>query len=142
VGAASPWPWTWSYRRWSRGRPRFANPRARAVGCRRARRRSSWASSTASSAWDLPAGGRGAGAPAGQLPQTCLRHDRLSAYEGLELAFAEAMANESEHGLESLRSDAGAGASRAASQLRQGPLPPGPLWASTFVMAGAITLFT
>jgi enoyl-CoA hydratase len=46
------------------------------------------------------------------FPQTCLRHDRLSAYEGLELPFAEAMANEFQHGLASLRADATAGAQR------------------------------
>jgi enoyl-CoA hydratase len=49
-----------------------------------------------------------------RFPQTCLRHDRLAAYEGAELPFSEAMANEFEHGLESLRSDAAAGAARFA----------------------------
>jgi enoyl-CoA hydratase len=38
-----------------------------------------------------------------ELPQECLRHDRLSAYEGLDASFADAMANEFEHGLVSLR---------------------------------------
>jgi enoyl-CoA hydratase len=47
-----------------------------------------------------------------RFPQSCLRHDRLSAYEGLELPFADAMANELEHGLESMFSDAAAGAQR------------------------------
>jgi enoyl-CoA hydratase len=47
-----------------------------------------------------------------RFPQSCLRHDRLSAYEGLELPFADAMSNELEHGLESMRSDAAAGARR------------------------------
>jgi enoyl-CoA hydratase len=47
-----------------------------------------------------------------QFPQTCLRHDRLSAYEGVGLALADAMANEFEHGLVSLRADAAAGAQR------------------------------
>jgi enoyl-CoA hydratase len=41
-----------------------------------------------------------------ELPQECLRHDRLSAYEGLELTHAEAMANELRHGIESLGSGA------------------------------------
>jgi enoyl-CoA hydratase len=49
-----------------------------------------------------------------RAPQACLRHDRLAAYENLELPFAEAMANEFEHGLASLRSDAAAGAARFA----------------------------
>jgi enoyl-CoA hydratase len=49
-----------------------------------------------------------------RFPQTCLRHDRLAAYENLELPFAAAMANEFQHGLESLRSDAAAGAARFA----------------------------
>jgi enoyl-CoA hydratase len=47
-----------------------------------------------------------------RFPQSCLRHDRLSAYEGLELPFADAMSNELEHGLESMFSDAAAGAQR------------------------------
>jgi enoyl-CoA hydratase len=47
-----------------------------------------------------------------RFPQTCLRHDRLSAYEGLGLPFAEALANEFEHGLRSLRADGAAGARR------------------------------
>jgi enoyl-CoA hydratase len=47
-------------------------------------------------------------------PQTCLREDRLATYENLELPFAEAMANELEHGLRSLAADAEAGARRFA----------------------------
>jgi enoyl-CoA hydratase len=47
-----------------------------------------------------------------RFPQSCLRHDRRSTYEGLELPFADAMANELEHGLASMRSDAAAGAQR------------------------------
>ena len=47
-----------------------------------------------------------------RFPQTCLRHDRLSAYEGLGLPLADAMANEFEHGIVSLRADAAAGAQR------------------------------
>jgi enoyl-CoA hydratase len=38
-----------------------------------------------------------------RLPQDCLRHDRLSAYEGLDAPLDAAMANEFEHGLVSLR---------------------------------------
>jgi len=37
------------------------------------------------------------------FPQDCLRSDRLSAYEGLDLAFEEAMANELRRGLETVR---------------------------------------
>ncbi|MGH2917115.1 MAG: hypothetical protein ACRDLS_00745 [Solirubrobacteraceae bacterium] len=49
-----------------------------------------------------------------------MRHDRRSAYEGLELRLARAMANEFEHGLVSLR-DAGAGVARfAAGEGRHG----------------------
>jgi enoyl-CoA hydratase len=46
------------------------------------------------------------------FPQTCLRHDRLSAYEGVGLALEDALRNEFEHGLRSLRADAAAGAQR------------------------------
>jgi enoyl-CoA hydratase len=56
-----------------------------------------------------------------RFPQECLRHDRLSAYEGLELPFAAALANEFEHGLESLRAGAAQGALRfAAGEGRHG----------------------
>jgi enoyl-CoA hydratase len=56
-----------------------------------------------------------------RFPQTCLRHDRLSAYEGLGLPLGEAMANEFEHGLQSLRADAAAGAQRfSAGEGRHG----------------------
>jgi enoyl-CoA hydratase/carnithine racemase len=48
------------------------------------------------------------------LPQECLRQDRLSTYEGFERPFSEAMANEFEHGMISLASGAGAGISRFA----------------------------
>jgi len=45
------------------------------------------------------------------LPQTCMRHDRLSAMEQWDLSEAEAITNEVRHGLVSLRSgDAAAGA--------------------------------
>jgi enoyl-CoA hydratase len=34
-----------------------------------------------------------------QFPQNCLRHDRLSAYQGLDLSLDEAMKNEFNHGM-------------------------------------------
>ncbi len=49
-----------------------------------------------------------------RFPQTCLRHDRLSAYESLDLRFDEAIAREFEHGLHSLRSESLPGARRFA----------------------------
>jgi enoyl-CoA hydratase len=49
-----------------------------------------------------------------RFPQACLRHDRLATYEGLELPFAEAMANEVRHGLASLAGGAAEGARRFA----------------------------
>ena len=56
-----------------------------------------------------------------RLPQDCMRGDRLSAYEGLELAFDDAMRNEFEHGLASLRAGAAGGAARfAAGEGRHG----------------------
>ena len=56
-----------------------------------------------------------------RFPQACLRHDRLSAYEGLGLALGEAMSNEFEHGLQSMRADAAAGARRfSAGEGRHG----------------------
>ncbi|MEO1231239.1 MAG: crotonase/enoyl-CoA hydratase family protein [Myxococcota bacterium] len=39
-----------------------------------------------------------------RFPQTCMRNDRASAYEQWDLDFDEAMANESRHGLGTLRS--------------------------------------
>ncbi|MFZ5477315.1 MAG: crotonase/enoyl-CoA hydratase family protein [Myxococcota bacterium] len=45
------------------------------------------------------------------FPQTCLRHDRLSAYES-DGSFAAAMANEFEHGRHALAAEAAAGATR------------------------------
>lgn len=39
-----------------------------------------------------------------KFPQTCLRNDRLSAYEQWDFSYAEAMANEFEYGKASLRS--------------------------------------
>lgn len=49
-----------------------------------------------------------------QLPQDCLRSDRLSAYEQADMPFERAMANEFQHGLGALRSDALDGALRFA----------------------------
>jgi enoyl-CoA hydratase len=48
------------------------------------------------------------------FPQDCLRHDRLSAYEQHDLPFAKALANEFQHGLESLRAGGSSGAQRFA----------------------------
>ena len=48
------------------------------------------------------------------LPQTCLRQDRLSAYESLSLSYDEAIANEFDHGVISMR-DAGEGVQRFAA---------------------------
>jgi len=49
------------------------------------------------------------------LPQTCLRSDRFSAYEGLDLPLAAALANEFAHGTEALEREAVAGAGRFAA---------------------------
>jgi enoyl-CoA hydratase len=49
------------------------------------------------------------------LPQVCLRHDRLSAYEQHDLPFTEALANEFRHGQQSLAAGAQAGAQRFAN---------------------------
>jgi enoyl-CoA hydratase len=49
------------------------------------------------------------------LPQTCLRHDRLSVLEQDGLTEEAAMANELRHGLESLAADGVAGAARFAA---------------------------
>jgi enoyl-CoA hydratase len=49
-----------------------------------------------------------------RFPQTCLRHDRLATYEGLDLPIAAAMANEVRHGLASLAAGAAEGARRFA----------------------------
>jgi enoyl-CoA hydratase len=46
-----------------------------------------------------------------RFPQACLRHDRLSAYEGLDVPFDAAIANEFEHGRRSLH-EAATGAAR------------------------------
>jgi enoyl-CoA hydratase len=52
-----------------------------------------------------------------QLPQICLRHDRLSAYQQADLDYASAMANEFAHGLASM---AGGGATAGASRFASG----------------------
>ncbi|MBN1635716.1 MAG: crotonase/enoyl-CoA hydratase family protein [Deltaproteobacteria bacterium] len=39
-----------------------------------------------------------------QFPQVCLKHDRLSLIEGLELGFTDAMANEFRHGMQVIQS--------------------------------------
>ncbi|GAA0965261.1 crotonase/enoyl-CoA hydratase family protein [Actinocorallia libanotica] len=49
------------------------------------------------------------------FPQTCMRHDRLSAYEQHGLPLPEAIDNEWRHGLVSLAADTLAGAARFAS---------------------------
>ncbi|MFM9862562.1 MAG: crotonase/enoyl-CoA hydratase family protein [Micropepsaceae bacterium] len=50
------------------------------------------------------------------FPQTCMRHDRLSAYQQWDLDYAQAMTNEFEHGVASLvGGGATAGAARFAS---------------------------
>jgi len=46
------------------------------------------------------------------FPQTCMREDRLSAYEQFDLNFQDAMANEFNHGLISLQAGARDGAAR------------------------------
>lgn len=50
-----------------------------------------------------------------RLPQVCMRHDRLSAYEQAGLSLEQALANEFRHGLASLAADAATGAQRFAS---------------------------
>jgi enoyl-CoA hydratase len=51
-----------------------------------------------------------------QLPQLCMRHDRLSAYQQWDLDYADAMANEFAHGRTSLLSgESQQGASRFAA---------------------------
>ncbi|PYP85229.1 MAG: crotonase/enoyl-CoA hydratase family protein [Blastocatellia bacterium AA13] len=49
-----------------------------------------------------------------QFPQVCLRGDRLSAYEQFDLSFNDAISNELRHGLEALKDEALAGATRFA----------------------------
>jgi enoyl-CoA hydratase len=50
-----------------------------------------------------------------RFPQTCLRNDRLSAYEQFDLSLEHAWRNEFKHGLASLRAGAQAGAARFAN---------------------------
>jgi enoyl-CoA hydratase len=47
-----------------------------------------------------------------QMPQTCMRGDRLSTYEQFDLPFAEALQNELRHGMKALEAEAVFGASR------------------------------
>ncbi len=63
-----------------------------------------------------------------QFPQTCMRHDRLSAYEQFDMGFEEAMANEFRHGLHALQEDTPGGVQRfAAGAGRHGaPAPESP----------------
>ena len=61
------------------------------------------------------AGARALAAELAALPQTCLRHDLLSALEQDGMAEPDAMANELRHGLVSLGADAAAGAARFAA---------------------------
>ena len=49
-----------------------------------------------------------------RLPQTCLRNDRLSAYEQFDWSLDEALANEFKRGLDSLAAGAQTGAARFA----------------------------
>jgi enoyl-CoA hydratase len=52
------------------------------------------------------------------LPQTCMREDRLSAYEQLGMSLDEAIANELRHGVVSLEAGAVEGAQRFAGRAR------------------------
>jgi enoyl-CoA hydratase len=54
------------------------------------------------------------------FPQTCLRTDRLSAYEQWDLALDEAFANELKHGRTALAADAAGGAARFAAGAGRG----------------------
>lgn len=49
-----------------------------------------------------------------RFPQVCMRGDRLSAYQQFDLSFAEAIANEFNHGLAALREETTSGAKRFA----------------------------
>jgi len=57
------------------------------------------------------------------LPQTCLRHDRLSTYEQHDLGFEQAMLNEWDHGQHSLTVEGRAGAARFAAGAGRHGLP-------------------
>jgi enoyl-CoA hydratase len=52
------------------------------------------------------------------FPQVCMRGDRRSAYEQLDLSFEEALANEWRHGMRSLEADAFQGAARFTASRR------------------------
>jgi enoyl-CoA hydratase len=52
------------------------------------------------------------------FPQVCMRGDRRSAYEQLDLSFEEALANEWRHGMRSLEADAFEGAARFTASRR------------------------
>ena len=54
------------------------------------------------------------------FPQTCLRNDRLSAYEQWDLSLEEAFANELEHGRKALADGAAKGAARFAKGAGRG----------------------
>jgi enoyl-CoA hydratase len=54
------------------------------------------------------------------LPQACLRGDRLATYEGLDLPFDAAMANEFRRGLDSLSGGAADGARRFSERSKRG----------------------
>ena len=49
-----------------------------------------------------------------EFPQTCMRGDRMSAYEQFDLSFKEALANELTHGLKAIDTEAVNGAARFA----------------------------
>jgi enoyl-CoA hydratase len=71
----------------------------------------------------VPAGGARAAAEAlarelSELPQTCMRQDRLSAYEQDGMSLEEALANELRHGLVSLQAGAVEGAQRFTERRR------------------------
>ncbi|ADB53138.1 crotonase/enoyl-CoA hydratase family protein [Conexibacter woesei] len=58
-----------------------------------------------------------------RLPQLCMRHDRLSAYEQHDLALDAALANELRHGLVALEHEALDGATRFAGGAGRGGAP-------------------
>ena len=58
-----------------------------------------------------------------RLPQLCMRHDRLSAYEQHDLALDAALANELRHGLVPLQHEALEGATRFAGGAGRGGAP-------------------
>jgi enoyl-CoA hydratase len=61
-----------------------------------------------------------------RFPQTCLRHDRLSAYEQGDLSWQEALGNEFRHGMQSLP-ETGAGVARfVAGEGRHGSFASSP----------------